>query len=162
MAKASDGARQAASALLIAAALAAGACTPVRDRHGYIPEDLEAPKVEVGVDTKATVLARLGTPSTVGMFDSEAWYYISSVQERLAFFTPDVVEREVIAIRFGDNDTVAAVDRFGVERGRVVQYAEDATPTRGRELSIIEQLFGSIGRAPTTIGDDQENPRDRR
>jgi hypothetical protein len=54
------------------------------------------------------------------------------------------------------------VERFGVERGRVVPYSADKTPTRGRELSILEQLFGSIGRTPTTIGRDQENPRDRR
>lgn len=153
-----------AAGALAAAVAAAGlsACAPVRDRHGYVPEDLEAPNVAVGVDTKDTVRSRLGEPSTIGAFDAEAWYYISSVQERFAFFTPTVVERDVIAVRFAEDGTVAAVDRFGVEKGRIINYSDDKTPTRGRELSVLEQLFGSVGTAPTTFGDDAQDPRDRR
>lgn len=152
--------------VLGAAALGAlgltAACTPVRDQHGYIPDSQEATQVQVGVDTKTTVLARMGTPSTVGAFDSEAWYYVSQTQERLAFFNPRTTQRDIIAVRFGKDDVVAAVDRFGVEKGRVVAYSDAKTPTRGRELTLIEQLLGSVGRPAGLPSDETEQNRQRR
>lgn len=151
-----------ACALVLAATVALGACTPVQDTHGFVADIPDpAASVQAGVDTKATVVARLGSPSTTSAFEGEsAWYYIRSVQERLAFFESKTVDREIIAIRFGENDVVASVDVFGMERGRVVAIADGATPTRGRELGVIEQLFGNIGRTPLPPQD--EDPRDRR
>lgn len=143
-------------------AAATAACTPARDQHGFVADSPEATQVQPGVDTKATVLARMGTPSTTSAFEGEAWYYLSQVQERLAFYTPKTAEREVIAIRFGADDVVASVDRFGLEKGRVVAFNEDKTPTRGRELGLVEQIFGNIGRNPTQIPDAEEGRRGRR
>jgi outer membrane protein assembly factor BamE (lipoprotein component of BamABCDE complex) len=160
--------RTALGALALAAltASALGACAPVQERHGYLAEldkDGKLPEVKAGVDTKATVLARLGTPSTTGAFDAEAWYYISSIQERFAFLTPDTSDRTIIAVRFGADDVVSKVETFGIERGKVVNYSEAKTPTRGRELGLIEQLFGTIGRGPTTLpGAEDESRRNRR
>ncbi|MBU6371529.1 MAG: outer membrane protein assembly factor BamE [Alphaproteobacteria bacterium] len=139
----------------------AAACAPTVDRHGFIADSVEALDVKAGVDTKATVLSRLGTPSTTGTFDQEAWYYISSAQSRIAFFDPKTTERSVVAIRFGEDDVVSAVEKFGLEKGRVIAYNDDKTPTRGRELGLIEQLFGNIGRTPTAIN-DPEQERGRR
>lgn len=143
-----------------------GACTPVQERYGYLAEPDstgKTPEIQAGVDTKATVLARLGSPSTTGAFNEEAWYYISTVQERLAFLTPDTAQRTVIAVRFGENDVVNAVETFGLERGKVINYSEAKTPTRGRELGLLEQLFGTIGRGATTLpGAEDEANRNRR
>ena len=43
---------------------------------------------------------RFGTPSTTAVFDQTAWYYVSSVQEQVAFYTPDTTERRVMVVRF--------------------------------------------------------------
>jgi outer membrane protein assembly factor BamE (lipoprotein component of BamABCDE complex) len=149
---------------LIAASLViaglASACAPTAVQHGYVSEQVQPRDVQAGVDTKATVLARLGSPSTTGVFDQTAWYYISYRQERFAFLRPDTPERTITAIRFGENDVVSGVETFGVERGRVVSYADAETPTRGRELGFLEQIFGTIGRVPVTNPESQrEAPR---
>jgi outer membrane protein assembly factor BamE (lipoprotein component of BamABCDE complex) len=47
----------------IAATLIAG-CAATRDFHGYVPDQALATDVQPEVDTRSTVLARLGTPST--------------------------------------------------------------------------------------------------
>ncbi|MBL8552402.1 MAG: outer membrane protein assembly factor BamE [Hyphomonadaceae bacterium] len=147
----------------VAAALAA-ACSPTRASHGFISESEETPQVQVGVDTKSTVLTRLGTPSTTAAFDEDSWYYISSVDQRFGFGRPKTVEREVLVVRFDAADNVSAVDRFGLDRGQVVSYSDDVTPTRGRELGLLEQIFGNIGRTPPIrTGENEEGPRrDRR
>jgi outer membrane protein assembly factor BamE (lipoprotein component of BamABCDE complex) len=150
------------SALLAFAA--AAACAPTKDTHGWVADKASETPIQPGVDTRATVLARMGTPSTTSLFDAQtqqSWYYISSVQERLAYFDPKTTQREVIVVKFGADDVVSTVDKYGLEKGRAIDYSDDKTPTRGRELGIIEQLFGNIGRTPPVLTDDEEG-RNRR
>lgn len=138
------------------------ACTPVRDTHGFTAASQDQMKIEPGVDTKETVEKRLGTPSTTSMLDQLTWYYVTTVQERFAFYTPETVDRTITAVRFRADGVVEAVDNFGMERGKVVRYSEDRTPTRGRELGIIEQIFGNVGRAPPIASEEDRTNRGRR
>ncbi|MDX2234923.1 MAG: outer membrane protein assembly factor BamE [Hyphomonadaceae bacterium] len=142
---------------------AVSACNPIRDTHGFSAVTEDQKNVEVGVDTKSTVLARLGTPSTQSAFDETAWYYISTVQERYAFYMPRTVGREVLVVKFDADGKVSNVERFGMEKGQVIAYSDDKTPTRGRELGIVEQIFGNIGNtSPIRSEDEDRGPRDRR
>ena len=44
------------------------------------------------------------------------------------------------------------------ENGQYVNYVDRKTPTRGREVSVLEQIFGSVGRLPTDrIGGGQQD-----
>ncbi len=151
--------RVSALALLLAAG---AACTPVREYHGFMAENEDqTSSIQVGVDTKATVTQKLGSPSTTAVLDQTAWYYISTVQQRFAFYHPRTSDQHIMVVRFDANDTVSAVDHFGVERGRVIAYNTNVTPTRGRELGILEQIFGNIGRGsplPTTTEEDRQRP----
>ncbi len=148
----------AAAAMLAAAA----ACAPVQTYNGFRADynNVEIPLPQVGVDTRDTVLQRFGSPSTTAVFDRTAWYYVSAVQERVAFYNPRITDRHVMVVRF-EGEAVAGVESFGVERGRVVSYDSEETPTRGRELGVLEQLLGNVGRTPP-IRPEEEGPRDRR
>jgi outer membrane protein assembly factor BamE (lipoprotein component of BamABCDE complex) len=154
--------RIAAAALLAAAG--AAACTPVQTHSGFRSDynNAEIPDPQVGVDTRDTILARFGSPSTTAIFDQTAWYYISATQERFAFYTPRVTERKVLVVRFDANNTVSAVDHYGLDRGRVIAYNSEVTPTRGRELGIVEQIFGNIGSTPPIRTEDNEGGRRER
>ncbi len=144
-------------ACMAAASLAVlGACTATRDFHGFVPDQALATDVKPVVDTRSSVLARLGTPSTTSIFDQtgkaqyvagkeKLWVYMSSTRELLTFYYPKVVQREIVAIQFDDDDVVSDVLVYDVEDGRVLDYNSRVTPTRGRELGIIEQLFGTLG-----------------
>jgi outer membrane protein assembly factor BamE (lipoprotein component of BamABCDE complex) len=149
--------RRLALAGLAAATLGAAGCTATRDFHGYVPDQALPEDVKPSVDTRSTVLARLGTPSTTSIFDTpgetakltpgkeKLWVYMSSTRERLAFYYPKVVQRHIIAVRFDDDDVVSDVLIYDTDDGRVINYSSRVTPTRGRELGILEQLFGTIG-----------------
>ncbi len=143
--------------VLAAASLAVlGACTATRDFHGFVPDQALATDVKPAVDTRSTVLARLGTPSTTSIFDKSGeakyvagkenlWVYMSSTRELLTFYYPKVVQREIVAIQFDEDDVVSDVLVYDVDDGRVLEYNSRITPTRGRELGILEQLFGTLG-----------------
>ena len=133
---------------LCAATLAA--CNPTLRTHGYVPTDSDKPQeIEPGTDTKASVLARLGNPSTTGTFELDTWYYMSSTRQRLAYLRPIIEERQITAIIFDEGGGVEAVAEYGLEDGRIVNFVGRETPTRGRQISALEQIFGTIGALPT-------------
>ena len=145
----------------LALTAASAACSPVQTYSGFRParNDVAIPDPQVGVDTRETIRQRFGSPSTTAVFDQTTWYYVSAVQERLAFYNPRITEREVLVVRF-DGETVAAVEKFGLERGRIISYNEEETPTRGREMSVLEQLLGNIGSTPPIrTQEEEQGPR---
>ena len=83
---------------------------------------------------------------------------MSAVRQRFAYLRPLVEERTITAISFDDEGQVTKVAEYGIEDGQYVNYVDRKTPTRGRELSALEQIFGTIGRLPTDrIGGGQED-----
>ena len=134
------------AAALAFACIAIGACTPTTSYQGFQAVEANPKDVKVGVDTKATVMDRLGSPSTVAAFDPNTWYYITQVSDQVAFRTPVVRRRDVVAIAFNkQDDHVTDVNAYTLKDGHVIAYNKRATPTRGRELSVIEQILGNIG-----------------
>jgi outer membrane protein assembly factor BamE (lipoprotein component of BamABCDE complex) len=99
----------------------------------------------------------MGSPSTDGFLEANNWYYISTLQQSYAFYNPKTEEREVTVVRFAPDDTVATVDKYGLERGRLISYSADKTPTRGRELSVLEQLLGNVGGRSLLPDSDPKN-----
>lgn len=152
--------------LLLAAAVLVGAsaCTPTLQNHGYRYIEGEAPVITPGEDTRATLMNRLGSPSTSGVagildegMRDRTWYYISETRESLAYQRSRSRERRIFAVHFDDAGTVASVEEFGLEDGRRVAHVDRETPTRGRELSLLEQLLGNIGRLPADSFTGEEN-----
>jgi len=145
--------------LVAACAVGASACNPVLRSHGYRYTTQEEPNITPAEDTEASVLARLGNPSTRGTFEDNTWYYISSTRESLAYLRPATRDRRIIAVSFDDAGVVSTVNEYSLEDGRVVAYADRETPTRGRELSFLEQLLGNVGRLPSEqFGGEQNLP----
>lgn len=145
--------------LVSASLLALSACAAVIDRRGFVSDDGAPATATVGTDTKSTLIARYGTPTTQGTFDGQVWYYISAVQSQIAFYLPRTTERQITAITFDDADTVSEVRNFTLRDGKVFAYDDRRTPTRGREVTFLEQLFGSVGRAPVQLpGQDPNLP----
>ncbi len=135
------------------------ACNPVLRTHGYIATEDKPQAVQPEKDSKASVLARLGNPSIKSTFDENTWYYMSSVTERMAYLQPVTKDRTITAITFNEDGKVKKVAEYGIEDGQYVTYSRRKTPTRGRELSVLEQIFGTIGRIPADqLGGDPNLP----
>lgn len=155
------GRRLAALAAVSVMALTAGACAATVNQRGYLPDETKFSSIQPGIDTKSSLQERLGSPSSKGTFDEDVWYYVSSTQEDFLFFRPEETGRDIVAVSFGGDGTVAQVERYGIEDGMVVAFNDRETPAKGRELTILQQLFGNIGRGAPPIS-DREDPRERR
>jgi len=158
-----SGRKWALGAVMIGLSTAAAGCSATENQRGYMesPGMLEA--IRVGVDTKQSLQASLGSPSTLGTFSDSTWYYISMKQEDLIFFEPEETERKIVAVNFGPGDVVQSVQTYGPEQAIEVSFSRNETPARGRELSFLQQIFGNIGRSgpigPTNEADDPRNRR---
>ena len=122
-------------------------CSPIQATRGNIVQDEKLVDLQVGVSTADDVVDILGTPSTVATFDNAVWYYIGQRTERIAFFRPEVIERRILVVEF-DPDTLIlqSMEELDYEDGQEVALIERETPTLGRRMTFLEQMFGNIGR----------------
>ncbi len=65
--------------------------------------------------------------------------------EQRAFLKPTETERQVVAIRFDANNQVESFGHYGLEDGRIINFSNRETPTRGREMTILQQLISNAG-----------------
>ncbi|MFZ5669896.1 MAG: outer membrane protein assembly factor BamE [Pseudomonadota bacterium] len=149
----------AASAVVLATT---GACMPITNYSGFQAVEVNPADVKVGEDTKSTVMGKLGSPSATSTFDPNVWFYMSQITDRVAFYQPRVAKRDIYAITFdGQTEQVTAVNTYTLSDGKVIAFNGRETPTRGRELSILEQLLGNVGRGGMLPRDDEGVPGSR-
>jgi outer membrane protein assembly factor BamE (lipoprotein component of BamABCDE complex) len=157
--------RRAASAALAATVLAAAglsACSPITSYSGFQAIDSDPKDVKVGTDTKSTVRAKLGSPSVQSTFDPNVWFYVNQVKQRVAFRKPTVTARNVTAISFNkDSELVETVNVYTLKDGKLIAFNNRETPTRGREMTVLEQLLGSVGRGTMLPNQDEGVPGSR-
>jgi outer membrane protein assembly factor BamE (lipoprotein component of BamABCDE complex) len=134
--------RRAGVALLLSSALAAG-CAPTVQVHGYVPPPADVARIKPG-DTTATVEEVLGRPSSNGVIRDSAWYYVQSTIENYTYNPPRVIDRTVLAVNFTPNGVVRDITRYGLEDGRIIDLETRVTATGGREMGVLEQLFGNL------------------
>jgi len=144
-------------AALVAAALLSplGGCAlfgaPEEQRGNRVDEAL-LKDITPGVASRADVTALLGSPSATGTFDQREWYYISSTTHIRPARNPGVENQRVVVVRFNEAGIVEGIDRKGEAEMRNVDVVERTTPVPGNERSLLQALFGNIGRfgpAPT-------------
>lgn len=121
-------------------------CAATVDQRGNLPPSDKIAEIHPGTTTKDQVAKLLGTPSSTGVFNDRAWYYISRRTEQVAFFNPDVLDQQVFIVDFDDKNVVKSVGHKGLKDGRAIDPAPGATPAPGRELTFFEQILGNIGR----------------
>ncbi|MDB5733556.1 MAG: hypothetical protein JWP16_1565 [Alphaproteobacteria bacterium] len=133
------------------------ACAPVISQRGYVPDPSNEGTIKTGADTKTSVQSRLGYASTTATFGNDSWYYISATEKQVAFFTPTVLRRTILAVYFDKTNKVTSVRHFGLQDGHVISFESKETPARGRELTFLQQLLNATpGTSATSI--QETNP----
>ena len=138
--------RLALAAALLLVGIAGTGCTERVSTRGSMPAAEDLDKLKVGVQTKDQVVQLLGSPSNVGTFNDDTWYYIGAKVEQMAFFKPDTLEQQVLQIKFDDVGVIKEVRKLGLEDAQQIALNSNETPTAGKELGFFEQLFGNVGR----------------
>ena len=131
--------------LAFVAILGLAACAPIYRNHGFVSPDIDLAQVEVGRTTMEDLPGLIGRPSAQGLLTGSGWYYVGSRWRHYGATRPQEVQRQVVAVSFAPNGTVSNVERFGLERGRVVTLSRRVTEGSVTEISLIGQLLGNLG-----------------
>lgn len=134
--------------------LTATACSATYSNHGYVPPEQDLQALVIGVDTRATVDDVVGPPSVAGMSQDGDYYYVRSRKRTFGMFRPQDVERQVLAISFNDDDTIANIERFGLEDGNVVPLERRVTDNSVVSDGFLRQLLGNLGNINPFGNDD--------
>ena len=81
---------------------------------------------------------------------------------KMTYKQPRVTARAVTVVNFDTGtQTVTAVKTLSLADGRVITPNGDKTPTRGRSLTALEQMLGTVGHQRLT-NDEDRNPGNNR
>jgi|TARA_B100000315_G_C14090042_1_gene368802 outer membrane protein assembly factor BamE (lipoprotein component of BamABCDE complex) len=132
----------------MALALAAGlsACAARTANRGNLPTESQIAKIEVGKHNRNQVAKIIGTPSTIGTFDSQVWYYIGRRTEKWGFLEEKVIDQQIVVIYFNKKGVIEHLQRYSKDDIRRIEMVGRVTPTAGHELGVIEQIIGNFGR----------------
>ena len=122
------------------------ACETIVDQRGFAATPGSVEKLEVGSQSREDVIRLIGSPSTVATFNPITWYYISQKQETWAFMQPVMLEQNVLQLTFNESGRLQAMKKYDLSNGKDIEMVSRITPTAGKELTVLEQIMGNVGR----------------
>ena len=126
------------------------ACAPRVTTTGNLPAAERLSEIDLGETRKRDVADLLGSPSIIPAFDQNVWLYVSQRREEIAFFEPEITDQKVVLIRFDERDQAISIARYTLADSREVEPSERVTPTSGKDLTVLQQMFGNLGRFTNT------------
>jgi len=130
----------------IIAAVSLVACTSQYRNHGYVPSEEELAELVVGVDTRDSIEARLGSATFSDILDKGAVYYMRSRVRHLGYQAPEVVERTLVAINFDEEGVLSNIETYDLTDGREILLTQRVTESSVSNQGFLRQLLGNIGR----------------
>lgn len=122
-----------------------GACTPVKATRGNMLEDYQVASLAPGVDSKAEVMRKVGSPTTTAPFDDNTWYYLGQITEKRAVLDPKVVQERVYKMTFNADGILQTAQMVDNKR-EDISPSTDKTSTGGSDVTAIQQLLGNLGK----------------
>ena len=132
------------SAVIGLALLALAGCSPQFRNHGYLPDETELAALVVGVDTRLEVDEAFGVPGMSGLQQSSGYYYIHSRVRHMTYKEPEVIERNVVAISFDDENVLTNIGRYSLKDGKIIILSRRVTEGGDITTGALRQLFANI------------------
>ena len=133
---------------LLALSLSAlvSACETYGDIRGFAPAPGTVDKLEVGSQSREDVVRLVGSPSAVATFNPNVWYFISEKQEMWGPYKPWIADQNVIQVTFNEQGRVSNIKYYDLKDAQNVTMVARITPTSGKELTVLEQILGNVGK----------------
>ena len=142
----------------ILAPLVLAGCENIVDQRGFSATPGSVDKIEIGAQSREDIVRLVGSPSAVATFNPNVWYYISQKQETFAFLKPKITDQKVMQLTFNDTGRLQAIKKYDLEDAERIIMVSRITPTAGKELTILEQILGNVGRFASPNGATQGGP----
>tara|TARA_B100000035_G_scaffold68046_1_gene55616 strand:+ start:171 stop:647 length:477 start_codon:yes stop_codon:yes gene_type:complete len=113
--------------------------------HGNLPEAKLVSILKVGIDSKKTTTQILGEPTFKGVLGDNSFYYVGTVNSKLAFFNPRLDSQFVLELNFDKNNKLKKLYLYDEKESIDVSMSSLETVHSGKKLTFLQQIFGNIG-----------------
>ncbi|MFQ3361300.1 MAG: outer membrane protein assembly factor BamE [Alphaproteobacteria bacterium] len=120
-------------------------CASTIVNRGYVADKGIFEQINIGM-RKNSVENIMGSPSYISAINGETYYYLSSKFESNGFLKPKEIERSIFSVQFDDNEIIKNISNYGLSDGKVFDYINRRTISRGTELTLLQDLFDDVGR----------------
>ena len=121
------------------------ACTGIKSNNGYLPVRDSIDQLKVNVTSTSTAKSKLGEPALVLGKKEPIFIYSSQVTNRVLFFEPKVISRDVLVLYFNKKKKLIKLEKFSLKDGKSFDLNTDATNFNTEERSLIANLFSNVG-----------------
>jgi len=121
-------------------------CLSRVDKHGYMFDLADHHLLQSGITTKDRVLNIMGSPTVIAdLNDDETWIYYAEDVKQMLFFKPDVVTRNIIAIKFDNSQTIKELTNHDISQESKLDFASNYTKVNSVKHGFFKSLFSNIG-----------------
>lgn len=130
---------------LIFIALITSSCLSRIENRGYSFE-LADYKVKQGLTSKSEIIKHMGSPSFTSYIDNELyWVYFEEKVEKLLFFKPKILERNMLLITFDKGNIVKEASHYDLSNENLIEFNPEHTQVKEVKKGFFTELFGNIG-----------------
>ena len=139
--------------VLIAAFLFINACAGIKSNNGYLPVQDSVDQLKVNVTSPLAAKSKLGEPALVIGNKEPIFIYSSQVTNRVLFFEPKVISRDVLVLYFNKKKKLRKLKKFSLKDGKSFDLNMGSTDLSTEERSLLATLFSNVGIGGSRIMD---------
>ena len=131
--------------LLVLACFFINTCSGIKSNNGYMPVQDSVDQLKVNKTSLSFAKSRLGEPALILGNEEPIFIYSSQVTNRILFFEPKVISRDVLVLYFNKKKKLKKFEKFDLKDGKSFQINTNTTNLNKEQRSLIATLFSNIG-----------------
>ena len=139
--------------LLFSACFFLNTCSGIKSNNGYMPVQDSVDQLIVNKTSLSFAKSRLGEPALILGNKEPIFIYSAQVTNRILFFEPKVISRDVLVLYFNKKKKLKKLEKFNLKDGKSFQMNTDTTDLSADQRSLIATLFSNIGISGLRIPD---------
>ena len=139
--------------LLVLACFFLNACSGIKANNGYMPVQDSVDQLKVNKTSLSFAKSRLGEPALILGNQEPIFIYSSQVTNRILFFEPKVISRDVLVLYFNKKKKLKKLEKFNLTDGKLFQMNTNTTNLNEKQRSLIATLFSNVGIGGVRIPD---------
>ena len=139
--------------LFLAICFFLGTCTGIKSNNGYMPVKDNIDKLKVNVTTTSSAKNILGEPALILGNREPIFVYSAQITDRVLFFEPKVISRNVLVLYFNKKKKFKKLDTFDLNDGKYVDLSADNTDLKDKERTLLSSIFSNVGMGGVRVTD---------
>ena len=129
------------------------ACLGIKSNNGYMPVTNSVDQLKVNKTSSSSAKSKLGEPALILGNQEPVFIYSSQVTNRVLFFEPKVISRDVLVLYFNKKKKLKKLEKFNLKDGKSFDINTGTTNLNAEQKSLISTFFSNVGIGGVRVSD---------